>query len=537
MKDRMTDDRTQPLVVDAYHAAIVRLATVWDGQSGESPTLLFASVELITTSRPIPDTMQVDSKGRPDLLPSPNSGSNLAFRCIAMSAQAAVDWYRSLRTSPILPIPVLDADKGRFDGTALKSSAFNDEPVWPSLSTPVADQSVFGTGDDFYPTPFIGSGAHPARIHRQLASSQPLLDRLLEDPKAILWLKRRIHFDITRHAELLGGAVLIVPDPNVRGVRSFMARDGQRREHLVGEVLPRIGHPLDGLALTLFEERFGAIHLFKTFEVDGSLMIIKSEGQLESTGYTLSHRERGLVERQEALPYLRTISLEMSTTSRRVKLETTTSRSKNADKAVHEVPEIGESQRSLIGLEPDLHRPRDPASRFYESADRRRRDRLVRQQQLQWFDSRDHAQRFIRDLIGRARETVMIIDPFADGKDLFDFGHFATRRDLRLKLLTSRLPFKKATDIASSFASVLASFRQRGMPEPQIKIMLGGKAPPLHDRFLVIDGDVWLSGNSLNAIGERASVMIKLPASDDLRKRLERLFDEAEPLRINEVGS
>lgn len=527
--EKTESEFVQSMDVDGYHAAIVRLATARERDTTQAPYLLFASVELITPSRPTPDSMPVNERGVPDVFAVPQIKIDLAYRRVAMSAKDGVHWYRSLQDNPTLPIPILSTDRGRFDGTPLKAGALVDEPIWPSMSTPLADLSLFGSGDDFYPTPFIGAGAHPARIHRQMAPLEPLLERLVEHPAAVAWLKRRIHFDIARHGELVAGAVLVAPDPDVREVRSFMARDAERREHLVAEVLPRAGRTLNELTLTLFEERFGAMHLFKTFTVDGSLMMVPGQGQLEQTGYSLSHIERGLVAQQKAVPYLRSISLNTSVVSRRVQVQTT-DRRKNARSLTHEVQETDHRQLSVVQIEPDAHRLRDPASRFYDGAERRRRDRIARQQQLQWFENREDAMRFIRERIGQARNELMIADPFADGKDLFDFGHFATRRDLTLRLLTSRLPFRSKAALSRSFAGVLASFQERGMPEPHVRILRGGKKPPLHDRFLVIDDDVWLSGNSLNAIGERASVLIKLPASADVRGRLEKLFDAAEPL-------
>ena len=460
----------------------------------------------------------------------------MAYRRVAMAGADAVVWYRALSTRPTLPIPSDEADRGRFDGTALTAAVMTDEPVWPSLSTPLANLTLFGSGDDLYPTPFIGAGSHPARVHRQLAVPTPLLERVLDDQVAIAWLKRRIHFDIGQHEELLGGAVLVVPDPDVRGVRSFMARDANGDEHLVGEVLPRIGGSLDGLTLTLFEERFGAMHLFESRPVDGSLMIVRGQGELERTGYSLSHGERGLVERQEALPYLRSINIDMGMMGRRVQIETTADRSKDAALVTHEVREVSSSPFSVPERSHETPRPRDPASRFYDGAERRRRTRLARQQQMTWFENREEAQRFIRARIGQARSTLMIADPFADAKDLFDFGHFVTRTHIELRLLTSRLPFKNMdkSAIVGSFATTLRSFPERGLPEPQVRLLPGRDSPSLHDRFLVIDEDVWLSGNSLNSIGERASMLIKLPDPTEVRDRLERLYANAEPLRLSE---
>lgn len=519
----------------AYHSAIIRVATVRDHEAKHAH-LIFASVELVTASRPVPHSMPVNEKGVPQVYRAKEADLDLAFRRVAMDAAGAVTWYRSLKQHPTLPMPLLDADKGRHDGTAMRAATLTDEPTWPSLSTPLADPSLFGSADDFYPTPFIGAGAHPARVHRQLAAPAPLLERLINDADARTWLRHRIHFDIARHDELVGGAVLVVPDPDVRAVHTSMARDADGQEYLVGEVLSRRGRSLNHLTLTLFEERFGAMHLFKTFEVDKTLMIVPTTDQLEHTGHALSHVERGLVDQQKALPYLRTIGLNMGIISRRVRVATRDSRSKDAATIAHDINEVTRSTNSIVDLEPDSAQPRDAASRFYASSERRRRQRLARQQELQWFDRRDAALRFIRDRIGHARETILIVDPYADGKDLFDFGHFITLRDIRLRLLTSRLPFEDDKVMRAGFRDALRSFAERGVPTPEIKIMRGSKNPPIHDRFLVIDNEVWLSGSSLNAIGERASVMLKLPDPSSIRERLERLFDGAQPVSLEETG-
>lgn len=522
--------------LDAYHGAIVRVATVRSHFDVKHASLVFASVELVTGSRPVPDSMPVDEKGVPQVYRAKESGVDLAFRRVAMDAVSAVAWYRSLGKNPTLPIPRFDADRGQYDGTAISASALTDEPAWPALSTPLADPSLFGSADDFYPTPFIGPGAHPARVHRQLATQTPLLDRVVGDAGARAWLRRRVHFDIARHDELIGGAVLIVPDPDVRAVRTYMVRDVDGHEYLVGEVLPRRGRSLGGLTLTLFEERFGAMHLFENFSVDGTLMIVRADGQLEHTGHALSHVERGLVDQQKALPYLRTVGIDMGVTSRRVKVETQEGRRKDAAKVSHDVSEVTRASDSVVSLEPDVPASRNAISRFYASSSRRQKQRVARQQELQWFDKRDAALAFIRERIGRARETILIVDPYADGKDLFDFGHFITRSDIKLRLLTSRLPFDDEERMRTGFREALQSFSERGVPTPEIRILRGAKNPPVHDRFLVIDGNVWLSGNSLNAIGERASVMLKLPVPTGVSERLERLFDEALPVSAEEGG-
>jgi hypothetical protein len=51
-------------------------------------------------------------------------------------------------------------------------------------------------------------------------------------------------------------------------------------------------------------------------------------------------------------------------------------------------------------------------------------------------------------------------------------------------------------------------------------LVLSGKTPPLHDRFLVIDDEVLFLGNSLNALGERASLILSVPDSEPILAKL-----------------
>lgn len=521
--------------LDAYHSAIVRIATVRNHAIPEHTYLLFASVELLTTNRPVPDSMKVDKNGIPQTYKSGEMNFDLAFRKVAMDVDEALNWYRSLQTDPRLPIPRLKADCGKYDGKPIQTFSLQDEPRWPGLASPVVDPSLFGTGDDLYPTPFIGAGAHPSQIHRQLSVSNPLLERMLGDQGACEWLQWRVHFNITRHDELLGGAVLVVPDPDVRLVRTFKARNKEGTEYLVGEVQPHHKRSLKGLSFTHFEERFGAVNIYQRFDVTEELMILPVPDQLEQTGYVLAHTERGLIDQQIALPYMRKFNYESITPSRHVSVTTEDDRHKNAKVTEHQIVEVSRDLRHPIDPTEGKSIPRDAASRFYASSERRRAQRLAGQQQMQWFDNRTTALEFIRRQIGSARRSVFIVDPFADGQDLFNFGHFITNREIQLRLLTSRLSFKNDAFMKANFAEAARSFKERDVPIPDVRV-LRGRSPPLHDRFLVIDDDIWLSGNSLNNIGERASVMLKLFNASTIIERLERHFKEARILDLEVDG-
>ena len=58
-----------------------------------------------------------------------------------------------------------------------------------------------------------------------------------------------------------------------------------------------------------------------------------------------------------------------------------------------------------------------------------------------------------------------------------------------------------------------------------------GKEPNAHDRFLVVDDQVWLIGTSLNNIGDRLTAAIKFPDPGPILNSLETLWKESEELQ------
>jgi hypothetical protein len=60
-------------------------------------------------------------------------------------------------------------------------------------------------------------------------------------------------------------------------------------------------------------------------------------------------------------------------------------------------------------------------------------------------------------------------------------------------------------------------------------MVLIGKTPPLHDRFLVIDDEVLFLGNSLNALGDRASLILSVPDSEPILAKLRAMATSALP--------
>ena len=119
----------------------------------------------------------------------------------------------------------------------------------------------------------------------------------------------------------------------------------------------------------------------------------------------------------------------------------------------------------------------------------------------------------------------MIADPYFAVYDLFAFGHATRSPDAELKILGSALRLKKG-DTGPNLKMALEQTFLASPLRPEVRLLLGDP-PPLHDRFLVIDDDVWLSGNSLHTLGERAGMVVRLPDPEPIVGHLGQLWDDA----------
>jgi hypothetical protein len=508
-----------------YKWAIVRLATCMPVSGASKPALLvFASLEFVHSGRPQPDSTPLNTKSVPPHIEGA-SGLRVYFRRVGMRASDALSWYRAAsKGSLTVPLPADAAEQGSFDGSSLRAPTLIEEPQWPRLGFPAPDQTLFGGVMRTYPTPFLGPGAAPARIHRLMASADPDLESLVDDTLACDWLAPRIHFRIEEYPELLGGLVLVAPDPQVEKVSQYFVRDREKRERLVTQVQARPNQQLDNLNLTIFEERFGAISAFHQVAVppDG-IVVTEAPAEIRASGYMLGHPERGLVDFQTPTPFIRTIGFTTEVSSRLVKLKTRESKKKNAEIKEHGIYERAHAIESLVG---DTAPPPSPFARFWEAAAQRHVGSQARKSDQQWIDDPAVARAFLRSLTGGARQEVFVADCFFGGEELGGYFHFIQRLGVNIRVLTSREAFKpdRAAAIQEMKASI-ASFQDRGFKNVDVRIMRNSDgAPLLRDRFLVVDGAVWLTGNSLNAIGQREGLVIKLPDPASVIWRLDEIF-------------
>jgi hypothetical protein len=535
---------------DFYAGAVIRLATL-QKQKGQAGRLLFASVSLITRGRPLPPPM----KGL-DRCPVGKTGETVFFRRVLLNVQEALDWYHALGNGDDKsPIPSQSEERNdNYDGIKIETSTLTDDPTWPYLGMPIGDGLFAHFSGRSHPAPFIGNV--PARIHRRFGSQEGF-DLMLADDKSMAFIARRLHLDLRLYSEYLGSIALVAPDPVLKQIDHFMIpASSEKGERIFYRFVPRAGESLDGLKITTFDEQNHLLTDFTTQDIpaDGILDIDKGDC-IGTYGYVATHPEHGLLAYSPPYPFLRQIGFNMSPVlAGGTKVSVPTSESTNSPRMEYQAAQRSSplATQSLIG---DAARIPNNYARISIAASHREKLANAKQYGQRWFPdgSREDAMRFIQGELRRAKSKVMIADPYLAGLQLGQFLYAVNPENTSITLLTSGLAFKTIKQNSSKAGfwrcinkcikerfgfrsrkqepSKIDDFSQRlAQLEKDAKITAKTcvlQSAILHDRFLVIDDDVWFLGNSLNTLGDKASLIVKLPNPDEVIRQLEDMVNQA----------
>lgn len=138
------------------------------------------------------------------------------------------------------------------------------------------------------------------------------------------------------------------------------------------------------------------------------------------------------------------------------------------------------------------------------------------------------AEDYVRGLFRRVKSRCIVADPYFGASELQGFALFVGSVEARIDLITSHSFLSyKVNESANNEGDQLASKLEQlveldPMFRPRITVLKGRDAPPLHDRFLVIDDSVFHLGGSLNHLGRRAMAISRVPAPEPVLADLER---------------
>lgn len=145
-------------------------------------------------------------------------------------------------------------------------------------------------------------------------------------------------------------------------------------------------------------------------------------------------------------------------------------------------------------------------------------------------EEKERAAQVVRELIASAKERCVICDPYFSKKDFLNYGIHVTSVNLVLKIVTSAAFLKTKVDGETELRQgKLLHEILKDMSKHHIPVMcyvLKGTKSPLHDRFIVIDDEVYLLGSSLSEFGSRATTLYRVPDPNLLIRQVERWMQD-----------
>jgi hypothetical protein len=509
------NDPTTKLTSDYSYA---KLHLAWY-RNDQQRSLVFGMMELLPNEFPKPiETDEIDkrigTKGR----------RYIYLRRFIFSIEEAIQWYKNCRAGTvILPEFEWDNSANHDIKKSLAVYHFAPEPIWPQLNT--ANE-----------LPFVPDCHICPRVHHLIPTQlSNELETLKSNETVLNWLSQQFYFNFQEYSEYLGSLHLVAPNPVIRRFENKLTRnDTGLIEAEMYFFMPRAGYTLDGLQLIVAEKRPTGIASIRCIPLNSNLLKVEYPHCIEQVATAIVCPERGVLYWSEPLYFMRLREL-TTIKNTNVKKSVSVPASENKKAFTYEVPVKKISSRTIgnISLE-----NKEAASILLEAEKQRQQRQEGERFGQQWFHgNQEDAELFVRNLITEAQSRVVIVDPYFGTSELFNFALATSNPKTEVCILSSAEVLKEADNIYHEFEAgdVLLKHLEHLKAEHQesnlsAKVMIG-KRPNIHDRFLIIDDQVWLSGNSLNEIGKRAGVIVKLPYPDPIRQHIEQILQECLSLK------
>ena len=474
----------------------------------DSDHLLFCAIELL------PKELSIDCIGKPDHTERVGSKGRVHLRGMRerLSIPEAVDWYKGLLAGTCR---LVNKEGKEFE---LLHNPFLQEPPWPELVT--AEHLRW-----------MPHGWSTPRVSLTLQESLPgAVFDLITREQAIEWIRSVSGYKLDSFPELLGACVLFAPNPLVREVeqRLIPHEDGSFTEMF--RFAPRIGCEDEPLQFQIESSRPWGVSSITEVEVHpGDQVGLKLKSEPERTSFKLVCPKRGVLEVHEPAFYVKGISFEMALVGGRKERHVPPDGKKKAD--VITTDYVSDVEKFGVG-EP----PSDVSGSDILRAGQRERELQEKRSDQKWFnDDRKAATEFLHGIIGSAREQLLIVDPYVARRELFEFALGTTRLSTKIILLTSSEILKERheeTEVGEILHQTICKLR-KDHPGLSLEVLvMSGKHPAIHDRFVVCDKIIWMIGPSLNEFGVRGGMAIKIPYPDDVLKAIEDVISAESTLSL-----
>ena len=312
-------------------------------------------------------------------------------------------------------------------------------------------------------------------------SSPSEISKIIRTDRNEAMLKEWLNFDIVNaYPEYQGAICLVAPNPVFRSIERTHVEQAtsESAETMAYKLVARQGQRLDGLRLEIVNERLGGGRMTPLVHEFGNdaIAIFDFPAEVHLEALSITHPRYGLLNWHGPLPLARVIHFRGEMHSRQKEIQVPADGRRRSEYE-YEVDEVVDAGETVVGE--DL-KNLPVLSRLTEAESRRNRRQAAIDYDQQWFHrAPSEAAQYVRQIIGRARDTVLIVDPYFAGRELLAFGHAIRRPEVNLRILTSAQGLKGSgcdnpnVDPGSQLLQTLNHTFKTYPTKPEIRILTG----------------------------------------------------------------
>lgn len=339
--------------------------------------------------------------------------------------------------------------------------------------------------------------------------------------------------DLLKYNEYFGSILLCMPNYILRDIKISISKS---QHELLVSFLEREDKSILGGRIELIDERVNGIVPINNSKITSKQMLINIPYFPNKLRVRVFNNNDDLI--YESLSsFTKSINMDIAVKENTLKINQI---DKDMKEEVIEIEKVSCMQfnigeKTTYGVE----------NKLIDMKKNRELDKLEEERSFIYFpgksnESKIKAQKIIRELISKAREECIICDPYLSAKDVLDFAIRVETKGVKIKLISSvaflngKVENGKSIKEGYELYNVINQLNNQNIGNEIVcHVLKGRKKSPLHDRFIVIDRNVYILGSSLNEFGSRATTLFKVPNPNILINQANTWFDnENESLPI-----
>ena len=511
-------------LIKDYEEALLHIAWIVLPEKQAKRRLVFGLLELYPQGVPTIPIPEQEKKFK---------GFRLYYKRVKLpNVKSAIELYRKIKDANSIPVTIEDFCNEKFD---LLDNIFcnqlQDVEIWPHFV--VSNRFDKRNNQD---NPFIADIWGNARTHLLMPEElDSTVYNYIVNENVGRWLEKYMGWNIVFYPELVGSVVLVLPNPYYSDIKirlihgSLDESQNYSNERIKLEFVPRHNANLDQLKVIPFEKtHFGISAELECSIKDNDCVIPSIGNECNEFGCLIKDNDGLLLDYREFHDFIRNakVNFDIAGVIRKIYHPVTNEiiEITSYDKAIP--INIGEEESPL-------------GNRLTEAEIKRYRMQRVKDSGVRiFYNEHEAAKKYIIEQLSSARNSVTIIDPYAATTELFSYVMTIPNNYVSITLITSKMylneksPISHSCSLGEELRQISTEYKKRTGVDIKILVMTG-KMPAVHDRFLIIDDEAWLCGGSLNEIGNRMSCVIKLPDSSELNKRLDELEKKGKTITLD----